>query len=102
MGKSVSYGDTLPHTVVGVCGETLSQYHLVQHKSDKVWHGIEIAPPSKIITGGAMLSNYYFYTSAAELQLVANERKCPFLIKTLFIVPNGVHYYKSHRNVQTI
>ena len=21
MGKSVSYGDTLPHTVVGVCGE---------------------------------------------------------------------------------
>ena len=21
VGKSVSYGDTLPHTVVGVCGE---------------------------------------------------------------------------------
>jgi len=41
-------------------------------KADKVWHGIEIGPPGKTIIGEVMLSNSYFYTSDAELLLVAN------------------------------
>jgi hypothetical protein len=44
-------------------------------KSDKAWHGIEIGPLGKTIIGGVILSNCYFYTSDAELHLVANEKK---------------------------